>query len=184
MNNHLFIFRSQRPDFHDFYVFWDTKLEIWHEKNRENKCCTKNRENRWDTKLEFWHEKCVESNDDEYASERPLYCEVNVNKTNFWSTFDFEFWDSKSVTGKVWTVLPRFSRKNREIERKTSKSWLSGLNVGQFWRIFVKLQFWSLNSRQIRENVQNSKKIRQIWARKATRTGIWRWFSRKFFRKL
>ena len=96
MNNHLFIFRSQRPDFHDFYVFWE---------NRENKCCTKNRilaqkfvrlialqksnlgtknrENRWDTELEFLHEKCVESNDDEYASERPLYCEVNVNKTNF-----------------------------------------------------------------------------------------------------
>ena len=65
------------------------KIAFWHKKFvrlialQKSNQGTKNRENRWDTKLEFWHEKCVESNDDEYASERPLYCEVNVNKTNF-----------------------------------------------------------------------------------------------------
>ena len=85
MNNHLFILRSQRPDFHDFYVFWGmmtktciftkicenrwgTKIEFWHKKFvrliaiHKTNLGTKIRENRWDTKLEFWHEKFVKTN--------------------------------------------------------------------------------------------------------------------------
>ena len=48
MKNHLFILRSQRPNFHDFYVFWGmmTKTGIF------TKIC----ENRWGTKIEFGHE--------------------------------------------------------------------------------------------------------------------------------
>ena len=81
MNNHLFILRSQRPDFSRFLRFlgyddenghfhenlWKQmgyKIGILAQKIRENKCCTKNRilaqkirEINCSTKIQLGHEK-------------------------------------------------------------------------------------------------------------------------------
>ena len=104
----------------------------------------------------------------------PLYWEVNKdqrlqvkseNRTDICGTDKYQ---------QFYHVFLRIlTKKNRDSEGKTSQSWLFSFNLGRFWRILVKLQFWSFRVEKL---------AKKLWPRKIPVNLTWIWH--EIFRKL